>query len=291
MRRERLADPRWQESKPLDHRQQPAHHQVAEEHVEEQFLVCPPGAAARSAQVSWCHLGDVLREGASDALKFGVHLVTANVHGRRSAHAGIVHSDILPRLLGPEQGQPSHPRFSAPRCVRTRSGGAHDPMCCAVRPCQSGGGWHGDRYDSAYARARAGRRGTLSRTCSLPSRWRPTWAWVSPWSMCCGRGGSPRGSATSSTSTRTSGRRSTNIAALAWVGCVADTPELAKWFGDDIAFRGDSYEVELAGLPGLAFMLRHAGAGGPRLHKLPAGLHPRRHPRQGHRARVSSRTA
>lgn len=58
------------------------------------------------------------------------------------------------------------------------------------------------------------------------------------------------------------------IAVLAWVGCVADTPEVAKWFGDDIAFRGDSYQVELAGLPGLAFMLRHAGAGGPGLHRL-----------------------
>ena len=29
---------------------------------------------------------------------------------------------------------------------------------------------------------------------------------------------------------------------LAWVGCVADTPEVATWFGDDIAFRADSYE-------------------------------------------------
>ncbi|MDA8435299.1 MAG: LuxR C-terminal-related transcriptional regulator [Actinomycetales bacterium] len=58
------------------------------------------------------------------------------------------------------------------------------------------------------------------------------------------------------------------IAVLAWVGCVADTPEVARWFGDDIAFRGDSYQVELAGLPGLAFMLRHAGAGSSGLHRL-----------------------
>ena len=28
-------------------------------------------------------------------------------------------------------------------------------------------------------------------------------------------------------------------ATLAWVGCVADTHELAAWFGDDIAFRTD----------------------------------------------------
>ncbi len=31
------------------------------------------------------------------------------------------------------------------------------------------------------------------------------------------------------------------VATLAWVGCVADTPEVSAWFGDDIAFRGDSY--------------------------------------------------
>ena len=27
------------------------------------------------------------------------------------------------------------------------------------------------------------------------------------------------------------------VVTLAWVGCVADTPQVAKWFGDDIAFR------------------------------------------------------
>ena len=53
------------------------------------------------------------------------------------------------------------------------------------------------------------------------------------------------------------------IAVLAWVGCVADTPEVARWFRDDIAFRGDSYDVELAGLSGLTFMLGHVGAGDP----------------------------
>src|SRR5215212_8923099 len=39
------------------------------------------------------------------------------------------------------------------------------------------------------------------------------------------------------------------VAMLAWVGCVADTPEVSTWFGDDIAFRQGSYEVDLAGLP------------------------------------------
>jgi HD-GYP domain-containing protein (c-di-GMP phosphodiesterase class II) len=52
------------------------------------------------------------------------------------------------------------------------------------------------------------------------------------------------------------------IAMLAWVGCVADAPEVAANFGDDIAFRADSYDVDLGGIAGLAFFLSHAGAGG-----------------------------
>src|SRR5262245_28093849 len=58
------------------------------------------------------------------------------------------------------------------------------------------------------------------------------------------------------------------VALLAWVGCVADTYEVNSWFGDDIAFRADSYEVDLAGLPMLGFMLRHVGAGAPALHRI-----------------------
>jgi len=58
------------------------------------------------------------------------------------------------------------------------------------------------------------------------------------------------------------------VATLAWVGCVADTPEVATWFGDDIAYRGDSYQIDLAGLPMLGFMLRHVGAGTPAVHRV-----------------------
>jgi HD-GYP domain-containing protein (c-di-GMP phosphodiesterase class II) len=61
------------------------------------------------------------------------------------------------------------------------------------------------------------------------------------------------------------------VATLAWVGCVADTPELATWFGDDIAFRGDSRKIDLAGLPMMGFMLRHVGVGSPALHRLRLG--------------------
>jgi hypothetical protein len=58
------------------------------------------------------------------------------------------------------------------------------------------------------------------------------------------------------------------VMVLAWVGCVADTSEVAAWFGDDIAFRGDSYRVDLAGLPLMGFAVNHAGAGTPLLHRL-----------------------
>ena len=58
------------------------------------------------------------------------------------------------------------------------------------------------------------------------------------------------------------------VTTLAWVGCVADTPEVAAVFGDDITVRRDYYQVDLAGLPMLGFMLRHVGAGSPPLRRL-----------------------
>lgn len=61
------------------------------------------------------------------------------------------------------------------------------------------------------------------------------------------------------------------VSTLAWVGCVADTPEVAAWFGDDISFRSGYYEFDLAGLPMLGFMLRHVGAGNPALYRLRLG--------------------
>ena len=68
------------------------------------------------------------------------------------------------------------------------------------------------------------------------------------------------------------GRRSLYyVVTLAWVGCVADTPEVARWFGDDIAFRHDSYEVDFAGLPMLGFALRHVGLGSPAWQRLRLG--------------------
>lgn len=58
------------------------------------------------------------------------------------------------------------------------------------------------------------------------------------------------------------------VMTLAWVGCVADTPEVAVWFGDDIAYRRDSFGVDRGGIPFMAYSLRRAGAGGSPLHRL-----------------------
>ncbi|HJQ48701.1 MAG TPA: HD domain-containing phosphohydrolase [Amycolatopsis sp.] len=52
------------------------------------------------------------------------------------------------------------------------------------------------------------------------------------------------------------------VAMLAWVGCVADAPEVAASFGDDIAFRARSYDVDMVGMAALGFFVSHAGAGG-----------------------------
>ena len=51
------------------------------------------------------------------------------------------------------------------------------------------------------------------------------------------------------------------VSLLAWVGCVADSHELAHWFGDDSRVRGASYEVDRAGLPMLRFLLAHLELG------------------------------
>jgi hypothetical protein len=50
-----------------------------------------------------------------------------------------------------------------------------------------------------------------------------------------------------------------------WIGCHADSHEVAGWFGDDIAFRADQYRVDWAGLPFLGLLLGHAGRGRPLL--------------------------
>lgn len=53
------------------------------------------------------------------------------------------------------------------------------------------------------------------------------------------------------------------VSLLACVGCYADAHEQARWFGDDITLKAAIYGVDLAGLPMMAFMMRHVGSGEP----------------------------
>ncbi|HJQ02164.1 MAG TPA: HD domain-containing phosphohydrolase [Jatrophihabitans sp.] len=48
-----------------------------------------------------------------------------------------------------------------------------------------------------------------------------------------------------------------------WIGCHADSHEFSRWFGDDLAMRAGSYQLDWAGLPYLNYLLRHAGSGQP----------------------------
>jgi len=52
------------------------------------------------------------------------------------------------------------------------------------------------------------------------------------------------------------------VSLLAWVGCVADSHEMARWFGDDTQVRAASFEVDRAGLPMLRFLLGQLATGG-----------------------------
>jgi HD-GYP domain-containing protein (c-di-GMP phosphodiesterase class II) len=58
------------------------------------------------------------------------------------------------------------------------------------------------------------------------------------------------------------------LALLKSLGCTVDAAELAVWFGDDNAFRGDAWRIDMAGLPLFGFMLRRAGAGGSPWHRI-----------------------
>ncbi len=57
------------------------------------------------------------------------------------------------------------------------------------------------------------------------------------------------------------------VTLLAWVGCTADSFELARLFGDDIELRHGTYDVDFAGFPQMAYLLRRAGSDGSLLHR------------------------
>jgi len=60
---------------------------------------------------------------------------------------------------------------------------------------------------------------------------------------------------------------------LAWVGCHVDAYEQAKWFGDDLALKGDFRKTDVSrATSGVAFMLRHLGAGRPLLERARLGI-------------------
>lgn len=61
------------------------------------------------------------------------------------------------------------------------------------------------------------------------------------------------------------------VALLAWVGCVSDSHELANWFGDDLAWRAASYEIDPAERGALAFLSSRAAAAHPPLAASGAG--------------------
>jgi HD-GYP domain-containing protein (c-di-GMP phosphodiesterase class II) len=45
-----------------------------------------------------------------------------------------------------------------------------------------------------------------------------------------------------------------------WIGCHADSHEFGRWFGDDLAMRRDSYDLDWSGLPYLRYLLQRAGS-------------------------------
>ena len=61
-------------------------------------------------------------------------------------------------------------------------------------------------------------------------------------------------------------------ALLVNVGCHSDAHEQAKWFGDDIAFKGTKYEHQQRSLAGAAAAMRLVGSGNPPLHRFRVGL-------------------
>ncbi|WP_156685676.1 HD domain-containing phosphohydrolase [Mycobacterium sp. Marseille-P9652] len=55
---------------------------------------------------------------------------------------------------------------------------------------------------------------------------------------------------------------------IMWIGCHADSHEYARWFGDDIAVRHDSYLVDWSGLPYLRFLAGNVARGRPLAQRL-----------------------
>jgi HD-GYP domain-containing protein (c-di-GMP phosphodiesterase class II) len=61
------------------------------------------------------------------------------------------------------------------------------------------------------------------------------------------------------------------VALLAWVGCFSDSHELATWFGDDLAWRAASYEIDPGERDAVSFLSNRAAAVSPPLSNSGAG--------------------
>lgn len=55
---------------------------------------------------------------------------------------------------------------------------------------------------------------------------------------------------------------------LTWVGCAADTSELAELFGDETELYADVHDGDLGGVSMAVFVARHLGGGSSRLHRV-----------------------
>src|SRR5437764_6849963 len=53
------------------------------------------------------------------------------------------------------------------------------------------------------------------------------------------------------------------VGLIAWMGCHSNSHEQAKWFGDDIAFRADSYQVDWTPMALARYSMGKIGAGAP----------------------------
>jgi hypothetical protein len=51
------------------------------------------------------------------------------------------------------------------------------------------------------------------------------------------------------------------VSLIAWVGCHIDAYEQAKWFGDDLALKGDFRRIDTVGIRPLGYLVTHIGAG------------------------------
>ncbi|WP_309130223.1 HD domain-containing phosphohydrolase [Brevibacterium sp.] len=48
-----------------------------------------------------------------------------------------------------------------------------------------------------------------------------------------------------------------------WIGCHADSHEFSRWFGDDLAMRRDSYQLDWSGPAYMKYLLRRTGSNDP----------------------------